>query len=159
MLRHIAPVALLLALSGCTLSNEVSVTPLRLTPDGIERGADLQQMLRVSDYIRAMAVASAAESRPRRSATELAAVGRAYLVSGRFDEARSFLRAALDLDPQRTIYADVAWDLSQVEYLANNFDSSLEWAQIAIENGLSIRKWHTDYLKALVNVPVYSFSG
>ncbi|HEY0160981.1 MAG TPA: aspartyl protease family protein [Thermoanaerobaculia bacterium] len=159
MRRLNAAVALILAFSGCTLYNDVSVAPLRLTPEGIERGADLPQMLLKADYLRAIAYAQASEDRVSRSAEDLAALGRVYLAAGRFDEARAVLRAALDLKPRRPTYADVAWDLSQVEYLANNFDSSLEWANIAVEHGLPIKKWHLDYLEALANVPVYSFSG
>jgi hypothetical protein len=160
MFRLTVAVALVLAFSGCTLYNEVSVMPLRLTPDGIERGADLPQMLRKADYLRAIAYDQSMEGQSgRRNAEDLGALGRVYLATGRFDEARSLLRAALDLDPRRTTYADVAWDLAQVEYLCNNFDSSLEWAQLAVENGLSIKKWHLEYLKALVNVPVYRMGG
>src|SRR6185436_3205846 len=87
------------------------------------------------------------------------ALGTAYLAAGRYDDARERLRAALDLDPFRTTYAQIAWDLSQVEYLANNYESSLEWAQIAIERGLNVRKWHMDYLTSLSKTPIYEFSG
>jgi hypothetical protein len=160
MFRLTVAVALVLAFTGCTLYNEVSVMPLRLTPDGIERGADLPQMLRKADYLRAIAYDQSMEGRNgRRTAEDLGSLGRVYLATGRFDEARAMLRAALDLDPHRTTFADVAWDLAQVEYLCNNFDSSLEWAQLAVENGLSVKKWHLEYLKALVNVPVYRMGG
>lgn len=160
MFRVTATVAIALAFTGCALYNDVSVMPLRLTPDNIERGADLQQMLRKADYLRAIAYAQSPEGRnSRRTAEDLGALGRVYLASGRFDEARAVLRAALDLDPRQAMYADVAWDLAQVEYLSNNFDSSLEWATIATENGLAIKKWHLDYLEALVNVPVYTVGG
>ena len=160
MYRLTTAVALVLTFTGCALYNDVSVAPLRLTPDGIERGADLPQMLRKADYLRAIAYDQSPQGRSsRRTAEDLGSLGRVYLATGRFDEARSVLRAALDLDPRRLTYADVAWDLAQVEYLSNNYDSSLEWAQIAVENGLSIKKWHLDYLKSLVNVPVYRFSG
>jgi Tetratricopeptide repeat/gag-polyprotein putative aspartyl protease len=160
MFRIAAAVALTLAFTGCTLYNDVSVMPLRLTPDGIERGADLPQMLRKADYLRAIAYDQSPQGRNgRRNAQDLGALGRAYLASGRFDEARAVLRAALDLDPHKDMYAEVAWDLAQVEYLTNNYDSSLEWAQIATQNGLSVKKWHLDYLQSLVNVPVYRFNG
>lgn len=159
MLRQAAAVAMVLALAGCALYSDVSVAPLNLTPANIERGADVTSMVRKADYLRAIEFTPVAEARTRRSATELASLGRAYLAAGRFDEARALLRAALDLEPPHTVHAEIAWDLSQVEYLENNYESSLEWAEIANAHGLTIRKWHLHYLKAMANVPVYRFSG
>lgn len=159
MLRNLAVVAVLSGLTGCTLYNDVTVGPLLLTPAGIDRGADIQSMLRKADYLRAIEMASTVEGRERRAASELAALGRAYLAAGRFPEARAALRAALDLKPFRTTYAEVAWDLSQVEFLQNNFETSLEWARIATDHGISIRQWHLDYLQALSGIPTYRFSG
>jgi hypothetical protein len=158
MLRA-AAVATVLALTGCSLYNDVSVAPLNLTPADIERGADVTSMVRKADYLRAIEFAPVAEARTRRSATELAALGRAHLASGRFDEARALLRAALDLEPPFNAHAEIAWDLSQVEYLQNDYPASLEWAEVATANGLAVRKWHLHYLKAMTSVPVYRFSG
>lgn len=158
-IRRLAIAVLPLLLAGCTLYNEVVVGPLLILPSGIERGTDVQSMLRRSDYRGAIEFASAVDARSKPNAVELAALGSAYLAAGRFDDARSRLRTALDLDPFRSTYAEIAWDLSQVEYLANNYESSYEWAQVAIERGLSIRPWHLKYLQALANVPCYSFSG
>ena len=81
------------------------------------------------------------------------------MASGRFDDARRHLRAALDLDPFRTTYADVAWALSQLEYLRNNFEASLEWAHVAAEHGLIVRKWHMEFIESLKNVDLYRFRG
>jgi hypothetical protein len=160
MLRKTVPVvAMLTLLTGCALYSEVSVGPLNLLPSNIERGSDLQGMLRKDDYLRAIESTSAVESRAKRSATDMAAIGAAYLAAGRLGEARERLRSALDLDPVRPVYAEIAWNLSQVEYLSNNFDASLDWALIAVDRGLHIRRWHVDYLRSLINVPVYRFSG
>jgi hypothetical protein len=159
MLRQGAAVAMVLALAGCALYSDVSVAPLNLTPANIERGADVASMVRKADYLRAIEFTPVAEARTRQSATELASLGRAYLAAGRFAEARSLLRTALDLEPPHTLHADIAWDLSQVEYLENNYESSLEWAEVANSRGLIVRKWHLHYLKALATVPVYRFSG
>src|SRR6185436_16764453 len=120
--------------------------------------SDLQSMIRKNDYLRAIEMAAAVDARPRRNSADLGALGSAYLAAGRYDDARDRLRAALDLDPFRTTYAQVAWDLSQVEYLANNYELSLEWAKIAVDHGLNIRRWHLDYLNALSKVAVYDFS-
>jgi hypothetical protein len=158
MLRKVS-LAGMVFLAGCALYSEVSVNPLNLLPTNIERGSDLQSMVRKNDYLRAIELASAIDARQNPNAADLSALGTAYLAAGRYDDARERLRAALDLDPFRTTYSQIAWDLSQVEYLANNYESSLEWAQIAIERGLNVRKWHMDYLTALSKVPVYEFSG
>lgn len=149
----------LIAFSGCTLYKEVSISPLLLTPANIERGADLTSMMRRADFLRAIETAATIDARPRPSATDLAALGNAYLAAGRLDEGRKRLRAALDLDPYRQSYADIAWSLSQLEFLANNFESALEWANIASDQGLNIRQWHLDYLQSLRGTPVYRFSG
>ncbi|MCU1231372.1 MAG: hypothetical protein JWO97_4256 [Acidobacteria bacterium] len=145
--------------AGCTLYSDVSITPLYVSPPDIERGADLQQMLRKADFLRAIELTKSIESRQSPSASELSALGEAELTSGRYDAARKHLRAALDLNPFRTTYASVAWDLSQLEYLNNNFDSSLDWAKIAIARGMNIKKWHLDYMEALANRRVYEFPG
>ena len=159
MFRKLAAVAFLIALSGCALYKEVSVEPLLLAPNSIDRGSDVQSMLRKADYLRVLEQAAAFDSKQEHLAAELAAYGNAYLVAGRYDDARRNLRAALDLKPFRTSYAEIAWDLSQVEFLANNFDSSLEWANIAVSHGMKIRQWHLEYLKSLSGIPVYRFSG
>ena len=157
MFRKAIPLVLALLLGGCALYSEVDVMPLTLLPTNIDRGTDMQQMLRKSDYLRAIEQAATLDARP--NATDLGALGSAFLAAGRYADARSRLRAALDLDPFRTTYAQIAWNLSQVEYLSNNFESSLDWAVIAQERGLNIRQWHLDYLRALSGIPVYRFSG
>lgn len=159
MRKAVMIVAAAVLLSRCALYNEVSIGPHVLLPSSIERGADLQAMLRKADYLRAIETAPAVQSRARRSATDLAALGNAYLACGRLDDARGRLRDALDLEPFRTVYADIAWSLSQVEYLANNYDASLEWALLANDRGLQVRQWHIDYLRAMGNIPIYRFSG
>jgi hypothetical protein len=159
MSRKLAAAAVLIALSGCALYKEVSIEPLLLTPASIDRGADVHSMLRKADYLRAIEQAAQIDPATHRQVAELAGYGNAYLASGRYDEARKQLRAALDLNPFRSSYADIAWDLSQVEFLSNNFESSLEWANIAISRGMRIREWHIAYLKSLAGIPVYRFSG
>lgn len=146
-------------LSGCTLYNDVSIAPLIMLPTTVDRGSDVHSMIRKADYLRAIEMASTIDARQRHSANDLGALGSAYLAAGRYDDAREHLRAALDLGPYRDVYAQIAWNLSQVEYLQNNYDASLEWAQLAIDHGLTIKKWHLDYLTALSRVPVYTFEG
>lgn len=157
--RVLAAGVALVAVAACALYSDVAIAPLHLLPNNIERGSDLPSMLRKNDYLRAIEMASAVDAKTRRNPADLSALGSAYLAAGRYDDARDRLRSALDLDPFRTSYAQIAWDLSQVEYLANNYESSLEWVKIATDHGLNVRRWHIDYLTALSKVPVYEFSG
>lgn len=159
MTRKAGSLLCLLFLTGCALYTEVTVTPLVIHPSHIARGSDVHTMLRKADYLNAIAQAAVIESRPARSAADLAAAGTAHLICGRYDEARRLLRSAIDLDPFRTKYAEIAWDLSQVEYLSNNVASSLEWAETAVRHGMQVREWHLEYLRALVELPIYRFSG
>jgi len=144
---------------GCALYSDVSISPLIYDPTNIERGGDVVSMLRKADLNRAVALASVIEAKQHPSAQELGALGAAELASGRYDDARRHLRAAIDLQPFRTVYGAIAWDLSQVEYMCNNFESSLDWARMAIEHGVNVRPWHLEYLMALSNIDVYRFTG
>src|SRR5436190_7778876 len=152
-------IAVTALVAGCALYSDVSVSPLLLSPGSIERGSDLPSMVRKSDYVRAVEQASMIEAKPRRTANELLSLGTAEMAAGRFDAARRHLRGALDLEPFRTTYSDAAWALSQLEYLRNNFEASLEWAHVAADHGLIVRKWHMDFLESLKNVNVYHFRG
>jgi hypothetical protein len=145
--------------AGCALYSDVSVSPLLLSPGSIERGSDLPSMVRKADYVRAVEQATFIDAKPRQNTNELLALGTAEMDAGRFDDARRHLRAVLDLQPFRTSAAEAAWTLSQVEYLRNNFEASLEWAHVAADHGLVVRKWHMDFLEALKNVDVYHFRG
>jgi hypothetical protein len=144
-------------LAGCALYSDVSVGPLLLTPANIERGSTLNSMVEKADYLRAIGMASSIEGRPKRSAAELKALGEAELAAGRWDDARRHLREAIDLEPFRATYGQLAWDLSQLELLANNFGTAADWAEIAIDHGVKIKEWHVNYLRALGNVAVYRF--
>jgi hypothetical protein len=91
----------------------------------------------------------------RKSAEELVALGQAELAANRIADARHHLRTAIDLSPFHTTYADAAWGLSQVEFTDNNYETSLEWAQVAMQHGLTVLQWHLDYLKAMSHVQAY----
>jgi hypothetical protein len=145
--------------AGCTLSSEVSISALHVLPSDVERGADLPSMVKKADFIRAIALTPVVEGRSGPDAMELANLGEAEFAAGRYDAARRHLRAAIDLKPFRTTYASIAWNLSQVEYLSNNYESSLDWAKIAIAHGMNIRSWHLDYLQSISNTRVYQVSG
>ena len=144
-------------LSGCALYSDVTVGPLLLTPANIERGSTLNTMVEKADYLRAIGMASAIEARPKRSAADLKALGEAELAAGRWDDARRHLREAVNLEPFRSTYGQLAWDLSQLELMANNFGTAADWAEIAVDHGVKIKDWHVAYLRALGNVAVYRF--
>ncbi len=150
---------LLLVAAGCSLETQVQIVPLKYTSADVQRGTDLPSMIRKADIMSAVSLASVVEQKQHRSASELASLGQAEMIAGRFDEARRHLRAAIDLQPFRTTYATIAWDLSQLEYMCNNYDASLEWARIASDHGVIVRTWHMQYLEALANVNVYAFRG
>jgi predicted aspartyl protease len=149
----------LLVVGGCALYSDVSIQPLVITPASIDRGSDVQSMLSKADYLRAVDLARVVETRSRKSVAELAALGAAELASGRFDSARTHLRQAIDLEPFRSVYSTVAWDLSQTEYMLNNYDTSLEWAKLAVAHGLAVKPWHLEYLNALSSTETYRFTA
>ncbi len=156
--RRLALLAVL-AISGCALYSDVTIVPLSVQPANIDHPNDLNTMIRKADLVRAVQLAPTIEAKQNRSAQELAALGNAEMISGRYDDARRHLRTAIELRPFRTVLSTIAWDLSQVEYMSNNFDASLYWAGIAAEHGMVIKKWHTDYLTALQGVNIYQVSG
>lgn len=161
-LRLIRPLFLSALFLGCALYSEVTVSPLFLLPEQTWRAratSSLKELLELGDYNRIVALGPGMLSKQRPSARELAALGSAQLACGRFDQARQHLRKALDLRPTRQEIAQIAWDLSQTEYLSNNFDSSHEWALMADRHGLSIKQWHLDYLSSMVNLDVYRMEG
>jgi hypothetical protein len=145
--------------AGCSLYSEVSIRPLVMNPVNIQRGTDMRSMEAKADFLRGLALASQIEARPKRSAQELATLGAIELSAGRYDDARRHLRAALDLNPFHEVAARIAWSLAQVEYLSNNFESSLEWTELAAANGLVIKQWHVEYLRSLQHTAVYRFTG
>ena len=154
-LHRTAVLFAILAATRCALYSDVSVEPLTIIPSKIERGADLQDMVRRADYLRALEYGTTLDARTRKSAQDLVYLGQAELAANRINSARQHLRAAIDLAPFHKVYADAAWGLSQAEYMDNNFETSLEWAQVAMQHGLTVLQWHLDYLKALINVQVY----
>ncbi|HEX7190718.1 MAG TPA: aspartyl protease family protein [Thermoanaerobaculia bacterium] len=156
---RLALLAVILALAGCALYNDVSIAPLNMNPLLIDHGADVQGMVRKADYLRAIEFASTVESRNRPSAAELGALGSAELSSGRYEDARKHLRAALQLQPFHTTAAQIEWSLSQAEYMSNNYESALEWAEQATNHGVLVKQWHIEYLRALAHTRIYDFSG
>src|SRR6266498_1403245 len=151
--------ALVVVLAGCALYSDVTIVPLTIQPGNIDHPNDLPSMVRKADLVRAVQLAPSIEAKHGRSAQELAALGNAEMLAGRYDEARRHLRAAIDLAPFRTTFSSIAWDLSQLEYMSNNYETSLDWARMAGEHGMVIKKWHMDYLAALSGVNVYQVSG
>lgn len=150
MRRRLAASFTVVLLAGCALHNQVSVTPTFLLPSDIRtKGTNVVDFEEVGDYGRALTFAQAVESRERPSAREFLALGKAELAAGRLDDARRHLRRVLDLRATRTEIGRAAWSLSEVEYLANNFDAAHDWAQFAVENGVTIRRWHLDFLESL----------
>ncbi|MHB0969152.1 MAG: retroviral-like aspartic protease family protein [Thermoanaerobaculia bacterium] len=150
---------LLLSLTGCALYSDVTINPLYMTPDNAHRPTgNVTDLYEQGDYARAAAYSTWVDGR-KPTAHELMAVGQAELACGRLDAARRHLRSAFDLKPFHTEAAELAWNLSQVEYLANNYGASLEWAKVAESNGMDIKNWHLEFLDALSEVRTNAPSG
>src|SRR5436309_12818111 len=105
-----------MAIAGCALYSDVLIVPLTVQPANIEHPNDLNSMIRKADLVRAVQLAPSIDAKHSRSAQELAALGNAEMVSGRYDEARRHLRAALDLAPCRNVSATITWYLSELDY-------------------------------------------
>lgn len=150
----------LTVLGGCTLHNDVAITPIFLLPQDVRsRGTNVVELTESGDFIRALAYAEFVETKEKPSIKELMALGSAYLAAGRLDDARRHLREAVDLKAAFEDRGRAAWLLSQTEYLANNYAASAEWARIARENGLTVRDWHIDYLESVSGVRIYEMSS
>lgn len=158
-IRKCGAIAAALLVAGCSLYNDVSIGPLVINPAQLERGGDVQSMVNKSDFLHALEFKQVVEARTRKSAAELNALGNAELTAGRYDDARRHLRAALDLQPFRETTARIEWSLSQVEYMCNNFEPALDWAQQANAHGMAIKQWHLDYLTSLAHTDAYRFTG
>jgi len=131
-----------------------------LLPNDTRNGAStIAGFVDIGDYPHAISLGQGIEDRERVSAQDLAALGSAELAAGRIDAARRHLRTALDLKPFHTEVALIAWDLSQTEYLANNYAAAAEWARYAVDRGLPIKDWHIRYIDALTNIDVYRVLG
>ncbi|HXI11034.1 MAG TPA: retroviral-like aspartic protease family protein [Thermoanaerobaculia bacterium] len=142
----------------CALYSDVVISPFKLLPSEIYRGSTLTDMVDKGDYLRAVALGRSMDPKTI-TVKDLASLGEAEVAMGRLDDARRHLRRAFSLEPPRPLAASIAWDLSQLEYLANNHDASLEWAREADNRGLYIRQWHMDFLEALATTKVYRISG
>lgn len=153
------PLAVALLAAACALYSDVSIGPLTVLPSRIDRGSDIHSMVRKADYLRAIELAGTIESRARQTPADLIALAYAEAAGARYEAARRHLRAALALNPPRASYAEAAWQLAQVDYMTNNFATSLEWADVAVKSGLSVLEWYIDYLRALKDVPVYQSAG
>jgi hypothetical protein len=149
----------IILLAGCSLYSDVSISTLNINPLQIDRGSDLQSMVRKTDYLRAIELTPTLDNRQRKSVADLQALGNAELIAGRYDDARRHLRAAVELGSFRETLAHIEWSLSQLEYLTNNYAGSLDWAQAATSHGLNVKQWHLDYLSALSGTQIYRASG
>lgn len=157
--RIIAVSLLPLAFSSCSLYSHVSIAPLYLKPgDVTPPAANVAELVRIGDYPRAIEWSSRLDDRdtdPR----ELAAAGRAHVAAGHFSRGRELLRRAYEYEKQREELSLIAWELSQAEFLQNQYHAALHWAEIATEYGLSVRPWYTDYLAAMSSIDAYRQEG
>lgn len=158
LMRNASLLFLIVLLAGCALHTDVTVTPVLILPSDIRsRGGNVTELLEYGDFLRAISYAPTVEGRARPRVREFLALGQAELAAGRLEDARRHLRGALDLNPGRRERGEIAWALSETEYLANNFSASLEWARMAVQNGVGVRPWHLEYVAALSDLRTYEF--
>lgn len=138
---------------ACALRTDVEVKPLMLQPAKIARSSTIRQMAEKGDYARSRYVAAAVESHG--SHEDLHALGKCEMASRRLSDARKHLRAALDLNPPRIAYSEIAWTLSQLEYLDGNYAAAEDWARTAQDRGLRVKDWHIEYLASLSNIAIH----
>lgn len=149
---------LILLICGCTLQNDVVVYPLLTSPPR-RLFSTLVSSVEAGDYVRAMTFIEASASKTGRPAEESAALGRAELVSGRYEAANVHLQEALARESSREKVAMIAFDLSQTAYLTDRFPDARRWARAAADYGLPIRSWYLAFLDALSGVPSLTIEG
>lgn len=158
--RVAAAVLLAAAASGCALHSHVSISPLHLKPGDVTPPASsVSELVSLGDYSRALAWAPRVLNHPKPHWRELAALGRAYASTGRSDQARIVLRRALLEKPPGADAALIAWEISQVEFLENDFTAAREWLDVARRMGVSVRPWYPGFLDAMANVSAYRVEG
>lgn len=152
MNRKVAIVAIVLMVSSCALDPSVTVYPLLLTPTTERPFAHFVNLVEARDFGGALTRTWTVETKAEPTGRELAALGRFQAVRGQFDEAVQTLIRAFELARVREERAEIAWDLSQALFLAEDYDGSLEWAEMAATNGLRIADWHLSLLENLSEI-------
>lgn len=151
--RVTVALCLSILLSGsCTLDPTVTVYPIFLTPSDDRPFGNLVNLVEARDYGGAISRRWTVQQKRNPSARELAALGHLEMARGRLDDARQYLTAALDRAVSRDDIAAIAWDLSQAEFLADEYAKSLEWALRATDNGLRVAPWHIQLLDSLSGI-------
>lgn len=152
MRRSILVAVVSALVTGCVVYDQVSVYPivLRISESQTNRRlTSVVQLVENNEYGDALKMGWTVAQHPHASARELAALGRAEMVGGRFEQANIHLRKALEEDPPRQIAAEANWDLSQVAYLQDDYANALALAKEAVRYGLPVQKWDLDLLQAL----------
>lgn len=158
--RFVALSLLPVLASACSLYSHVSIAPLYLKPGDVTPPAsNVSELVAVGDYTRAVTWSERTMSDAGSSARELSAAGRAHVATGRFDTGRDLLRRAYRLERRSDELSLIAWELSQAEFLENQYQAALHWAETAREHGLSIRPWYIAYLEGMIPFDAYRFEG
>ncbi len=159
-MRNSGWIPLLVLLSGCALYSEVSIGPLLMSPSDVRRSASSPTQLAIDlEFSRLLAMKSSIEVRERQSYKDFAALGEAELAANRLVDARRHLMQALDLRPPTLEAGQIAWALSQVAYLEDDYPDAAHWASAATARGTVVKAWHTAFLQSLMRVEVYRMYG
>lgn len=160
LLQTSASLAAMVSLAGCALYSQVSVSPLRLKPGDVTPPASsISDLVAKGDYARAIAWSPRVLEHPAPPRAEIVALGRAAARAGRPDTARRLLRRGLDMAPSRAEAGSIAWELSQSEFLDEQYPAALAWAEFALAHGVGVRPWFLGLLREMSDVDAYRLEG
>lgn len=147
-----------LALGGCALSSNVTIMPLHLTPNDIQRHPNAVVAFDRGDYAAVLSRADIIESLSD-DPIELAALGRAELFAMRLADAEAHLSRALEHERNRERRARLHWDLAQVAMMNGDLARALEKANEARDGGLEIRRWYFRLHEQLLEIVPNELAG
>ena len=149
--------ASILLVHACALSTEITVQRLILTPQDLILSTGIEEAVNGGDYLTAIQLASRIDPSP--ADRDFVALARAEMACGRFEEARNRFLRVLEGEKRSLERSRILWDLSQLAYLANDYEESLDRAVEARGEGLDVQQWHLNLLLSLEGVSVYRHSG
>ena len=151
-------VILALTMSACSLSSNVTIQPLNLTPKDVKRHPNAVVAFEHGDYPAVLSRSEVIEALSD-DPIELAALGRAELFGMRLADAERHLVKALEFERNRERRSRILWDLSQVAIARADIGTALERAKGASDGGLEIRRWFFRLHEQLIDAPPHRLSG
>ena len=157
--KVVVVVAWMVALSGCSLTSNVTVEPLFLLPSDIVKPHSLKNAMDRGDYRHAAEMAETIAQGGEPGVEQLALLGRAQFFCGRYAEANETLNRALERRMAPLLRAQIQWDLAQVAYQRQEMARAFELATEARRGGVNIKKWYIDFLDAVRQTDIHAIDG